>query len=113
MTQYFLNSNDETKLKNVGINPDYVNAIMEISYNQKYYSNKNNLPLILKEFISIASGKGLLLDIEYGVHNNYAGFNLIINGKGQFIEDFIVEDESQYDKGIEWFTDSLKSTFGV
>jgi len=113
MSKYFLTTDSETDLVKSGINPDYVNAMIEVAYNEKLYSKQENLPDILKQFISIAKEKGLDLKIKYGLRDNAVGFQLEINGKGEFIEDWLVEDKERHQQGVDWFNNSLKTTFGV
>lgn len=117
MKRYFLTTEDEGKSAEAGINPEFLNALIEIGYNEKLYKNQENLPSILKEFIKISKENGIELTVIYGTgrsetlnEDNCAGFFLKRSNmptKAIFIEDFLVEksetDKEYYDKGIEWF----------
>ena len=113
MNKHYLTTENEETLEAVKINPDYVNAMIEIALNEVKYKNPENLPKILKDFISIAKDKGIELEVNYGMVNNVAGFSFGANGKGSFAYDALVEDESRYEEGIKWFEESLKITYGV
>lgn len=111
MSKYYLTSDEEETLEAVKINPDYVNAMIEVAHNERIYSNPDNLPPLMKQFIAIAKEKGIELEVKYGMVDSVVGFSFGANGKGSFASDKLVDDEPRHEEGIRWFKKSLEATF--